>query len=107
MAETTPTLRDFVLDFFEFFQAPVRRLDKKKQGALAVALPEELATYFGKPELKLTFQHAEAGDFELVAHGSRDSTRRYPFPLDLRTAGEWNRIAALNNRVDFTLIPNE
>ncbi len=43
----------------------------------------------------------------LVAHGSRDSTRRYPFPLDLRTAGEWNRIAALNNRVDFTLIPNE
>lgn len=41
----------------------------------------------------------------LVAHGSRDSARRYAFPLDLRTAGEWNRIAALNNRVEFTLIP--
>jgi len=41
----------------------------------------------------------------LLAHGSRESTRRYPFPLDLRTAGEWNRVAELNNRVDFTLIP--
>lgn len=41
----------------------------------------------------------------LVAHGSRDSTRRYAFPLDLRTAGDWNRIATLNNRVEFALIP--
>lgn len=41
----------------------------------------------------------------LVAHDSRDSTRRHEFPLDLRTAGEWNRIAELNNRVEFTLIP--
>jgi CheY-like chemotaxis protein len=41
----------------------------------------------------------------LIAHGSRDSTRRYAYPLDLRTAGEWNRIAELNNRVEYTLIP--
>jgi CheY-like chemotaxis protein len=42
---------------------------------------------------------------ELVAHGMRDSVRRYPFPPSIRTAGEWNRIAELNNRVEFTLIP--
>lgn len=44
---------------------------------------------------------------ELVAHGTRDSVRRYPFPPSVRTAGEWNRIAELNNRVEFTLIPAE
>ena len=43
----------------------------------------------------------------LVAHGSRESTRRHPFPLDLRSAGEWNRIAELNNRIEYTLIPAE
>lgn len=46
-------------------------------------------------------------DVELVAHGTRDSVRRYPFPPSIRTAGEWNRIAELNNRVEFTLIPAE
>jgi hypothetical protein len=32
--------------------------------------------------------------------------RRYPFSPSIRTAGEWNRIAELNNRVEFTLIPS-
>lgn len=44
---------------------------------------------------------------QLVVHGTRDSVRRYPFPPSIRTAGEWNRIAELNNRVEFTLIPAE
>jgi CheY-like chemotaxis protein len=39
------------------------------------------------------------------AHGSRASTRRHSFSPGIRTAGEWNRIAELNNRVEFTLIP--
>jgi CheY-like chemotaxis protein len=44
-------------------------------------------------------------EVELVAHGSRDSVRRHGFSPNIRTAGEWNRIAGLNNRVEFTLIP--
>jgi CheY-like chemotaxis protein len=45
-------------------------------------------------------------EVEIVAHGVRDSVRRYPIPPSIRTAGEWNRIAELNNRVEFTLIPS-
>jgi CheY-like chemotaxis protein len=48
----------------------------------------------------------EAGiDVQLVAHGMRDSVRRFPLSPGIRTAGEWNGIAELNNRVEFTLIP--
>ena len=48
----------------------------------------------------------EAGiEVELVAHGMRDSVRRFPLSPGIRTAGEWNGIAELNNRVEFTLIP--
>jgi hypothetical protein len=46
-------------------------------------------------------------EVQVVAHGLRDSVRRYPFPPSIRTAGEWNRIAERNNRVEFTLIPVE
>jgi CheY-like chemotaxis protein len=50
----------------------------------------------------------EAGiDVQVFAHDSRASARRYPFSPGIRTAGEWNRIAELNNRVEFTLIPSE
>jgi CheY-like chemotaxis protein len=44
-------------------------------------------------------------EVQLVAHGERDSVRRHGFSPGLRTAGEWNQVAALNNRVEFTLIP--
>jgi hypothetical protein len=37
----------------------------------------------------------------------RDSVRRFPLSPGIRTAGEWNGIAELNNRVEFTLIPAE
>lgn len=46
-------------------------------------------------------------EVEVHAHGPRDSVRRYPFPLNMQTAGEWNRVAELNNRVEFQLIPAE
>ncbi|MCC6168969.1 MAG: hypothetical protein IT329_17235, partial [Caldilineaceae bacterium] len=67
-----PDLYAFTLDFFAFFNAPVRRLDRRKQGPLEVDLPPELADYFGKPQLRLAFHHAGLGDeFDLVAYGSR------------------------------------
>ena len=48
----------------------------------------------------------EAGiEVQLVAHGTRDSVRRFPLSPGIRTAGEWNGIAELNNRVEFALIP--
>jgi CheY-like chemotaxis protein len=46
-------------------------------------------------------------EVQLFAHGTRDSVRRYSFPASIRTAGEWNRIAELNNRVEYTFIPAE
>jgi CheY-like chemotaxis protein len=46
-------------------------------------------------------------EVQIVARGTRDSVRRYPYSPSFRTAAEWNRIAALNNRVEFTLIPAE
>ncbi len=44
-------------------------------------------------------------DIEVAALGRSESVRRYPFPSTVETAGEWNRIAARNNRVEFSLIP--
>mgnify|MGYP001816730469 FL=1 len=44
-------------------------------------------------------------DVEVEALGRPESVRRYPFPSTVETAGEWNRIAAQNNRVEFSLIP--
>jgi len=42
---------------------------------------------------------------EVIAHSRADSVRRFPFPANLTTAGEWNEIATLNNRLQFSLIP--
>ncbi|NGP52101.1 response regulator [Thioalkalivibrio sp. XN8] len=44
-------------------------------------------------------------DLEVVLRGSRDSQRLRDFPPDVTTAGEWNAIAARNNRVEFSLFP--
>jgi CheY-like chemotaxis protein len=41
---------------------------------------------------------------EVVANDRSGSVRRFPFPSEVTTAGEWNRIAALNNRVEFELV---
>jgi hypothetical protein len=40
---------------------------------------------------------------ELIAHDRAHSLRHAPFPLDVSRAGEWNRIAERNNRLEFTL----
>jgi CheY-like chemotaxis protein len=42
---------------------------------------------------------------EVVAHSRADSVRRFPFPANLTTAGEWNEIATMNNRLQYSLIP--
>jgi hypothetical protein len=82
----TPDLRQFTIDFFGMFQAQVSPLDSRRQDALHVALPQELADHFGKPELKLAFHHVEqGGELELVAHGSRTFDRMLAF-LDRRSA---------------------
>jgi len=44
-------------------------------------------------------------EVQVVAHNRADSSRRYAYPANLQTAGEWNRIAELNNRVEYALIP--
>ena len=44
-------------------------------------------------------------EVEVVAHSRADSVRRFPFPANLTTAGEWNEIATLNNRLQYSLIP--
>ena len=70
--DSGPDLRAFTIDYFTFFNAPVRPLDKRKQGPLAIDLPPDLADHFGKPELRVGFHDVTpGGDLELVAHGSR------------------------------------
>lgn len=72
IAETPPDLYRFTLDFFAFFNARVRKLDRRAQGPLEVDLSPELAGFFGKPQLRLAFHQVAMSDgFELVAHGSR------------------------------------
>jgi len=44
-------------------------------------------------------------DLTVLTHSRRDSQRRYPYPTAVSTAGEWNRVAARNNRVETSLLP--
>ncbi len=44
---------------------------------------------------------------ELVAKDRDQSARRYDFPPVVASAGEWNRIAELNNRVEYSLITTD
>jgi CheY-like chemotaxis protein len=48
-----------------------------------------------------------ARQIRIEVEGRGDGTPRveYPTPTQVRTAGDWNRIAARNNRVDVELIP--
>lgn len=43
-------------------------------------------------------------EVELVAHDRQRSFAQYPYPLDAAVAGDWNRIAGLNNRLEYSLI---
>jgi CheY-like chemotaxis protein len=44
---------------------------------------------------------------ELVAHDRASSLRRHPFPNDVVRAGDWNRIAETNNRLEYATIIEE
>lgn len=46
-------------------------------------------------------------EVELVAKDRNQSARRYEFPQAAASAGEWNQIAELNNRVEYSLITSE
>ena len=46
-------------------------------------------------------------ELELIARQHVDSVPRVPYPIEPVTAGEWNRIAAENNRVEFSLLESE
>ena len=71
-AAPTTDLRQFTIDYFTFFNAKVKPMDRRKQGPLEVTLPDELAEHFGKPALQVGFHQVTAGsELELVAHGSR------------------------------------
>jgi hypothetical protein len=84
--EALPDLRQFTLELFELFDCKIKRLDKRKNGAIQVSLTDVMAEHFGKSELKLTFQHLDqSGDFDLVAHGSRMFDRMLAL-LDRRSA---------------------
>ena len=43
-------------------------------------------------------------EVELVANDRLASSRLHRFPATIRSAGEWNRIAGLNNRIEYSLI---
>ena len=45
-------------------------------------------------------------EIEVISYGNERPLSRYPNVATLRTAGEWNAIAARNNRVQFVLVPD-
>lgn len=46
-------------------------------------------------------------ELDVVVRDRTDSAPRIPYPVNPETAGEWNRIAALNNRLEYALVPDE
>ncbi len=46
-------------------------------------------------------------ELEVIARQRVDSVPRVPYPIEPVTAGEWNRIAAENNRVEVSLLESE
>ena len=45
-------------------------------------------------------------EIEVISYGNERPLTRYPNVATLRTAGEWNAIAARNNRVQIVLVPD-
>lgn len=43
---------------------------------------------------------------EVASYGKEKPLHKYPAPYSVRTAGEWNRIARLNNRIEVTITPS-
>jgi hypothetical protein len=44
-------------------------------------------------------------DVQLLSGGADDVQQPYPAPSDTLTAGQWNRVAAANNRVEVRVVP--
>lgn len=50
---------------------------------------------------------ADSGiELDVVVRDRSDSVPRVPYPDSPETAGDWNRIAAINNRLEYTLVPD-
>jgi CheY-like chemotaxis protein len=47
----------------------------------------------------------DAIDMQVLAGGVDDVQQAYPAPSDTLTAGQWNRAAAANNRIEVRLVP--
>jgi len=45
-------------------------------------------------------------EVQIVAHDRTTNVRRLQYAPGMRTAGEWNRVAETNNRVEFVLLPS-
>ena len=45
-------------------------------------------------------------EVQIVAHDRTTNVRRLQYAPGMRTAGEWNRVAEMNNRVEFVLLPS-
>ena len=51
---------------------------------------------------------ADSGiELDVVVRDRSDSEPRVPYPANPQTAGDWNRIAAINNRLEYSLQPDE
>lgn len=72
----------------------------------SAALGERQSVSFANFLASSPLVNASGIEVEVVAHSRADSTRRYPFPANIRNAGEWNEIAEMNNRVQFSLLPS-
>jgi hypothetical protein len=93
-AAADQTLFDFTLEFFTRAGAVVTKTDRRRKSTLEVALPQELAAYFGAERLDLCFHGVEpAPGQELVSHGSRVFDRMLSY-LEQRSAFTVQRLPA-------------
>jgi CheY-like chemotaxis protein len=81
---------------------------------VAVGHPMDNSTF---PADRLTAEFADFLNSSPLANGSgirvalaandrATSVRKHSFPASITTAGEWNEVARLNNRVEYELLPN-
>jgi CheY-like chemotaxis protein len=78
-------------DIVEYTPAEAVALGQKQSDAFARYLGERSAT-------------RTAPEIVIVSHGVSRPMQRYPEPGSVRTAGDWNSIARLNQRVEITLV---
>lgn len=85
-ASLVSEMREFALHYFDALDATVTPLDRRKNGLVQITLPDSLAEFFAKKELRLAFQSSDAQNgYELVAYGSRIFDRMASY-LDRKAA---------------------